>query len=103
MRKLLTLLVTLTIVASTDAGQGKQSNIGKPATHTLAIVGATVIDVNGKANISDAVVVIEGNKIKAVGPRARIKVPTGAEMIDAKGKYLIPGLIDTHTHSAYDG
>jgi len=103
MRKPLLLLVALSLVSSTSVAQKKQPTAAKSATHTLAIVGATVIDVNGKANISDAVVVIEGNKIKAVGPRAKVKVPTGAEVIDAKGKYLIPGLIDTHTHSAYDG
>ena len=103
MRKILLLLVTLSIVSSTSIAQTKQSTAAKPATHALVIVGATVVDVNGKSNIPDAVVIIEGNKIKAVGPRAKVKIPRGAEVIDARGKYLIPGLIDTHTHSAYDG
>lgn len=103
MRKLLLLLVTLSIVSSTSIAQTKQSAAAKPSARVLVIVGATVIDVNGKSNIPDAVVIIEGNKIKSVGPRARVKMPRGAEIVDARGKYLIPGLIDTHTHSAYDG
>jgi len=103
MRKLLLLLVTLSVVSSTSIAQTKQSAATKPASSMLAIVGGTVIDVTGKANISDAVVIVEGDRIKAVGPRAKVKVPRGARVIDAKGKYLIPGLFDTHTHSAYDG
>lgn len=106
MRKLLLLLVTVTLVTTTSAGLVRpvQRTVSpKPASRTLAIVGATVIDVNGKSNIADALVIIEGDKIKSVGPRAKLKVPSGAQVIDARGKYLIPGLIDTHTHSAYDG
>lgn len=106
MRRLLLLLVTLALVTTTGAGLVKpvqKSTAAKPVSRTLAIVGATVIDVTGKSNIPDAVVIIEGDKIKAVGSRARVKVPRGAEVIDARGKFLIPGLIDTHTHSSYDG
>ena len=106
MRKLLLLLVTVTLVTTTSAGLVRpvQKTVSpKPASRTLAIVGATVIDVNGKSNIADALVIIEGDKIKSVGPRAKLKVPSGAQVIDARGKYLMPGLIDTHTHSAYDG
>ena len=106
MRRLLHLLVTLALVSTTSAGLVKpvqKTTATKPATHVLAIVGGTLVDVNAKSNIADVVVIIEGNKIKAVGPRAKVKIPRGAEVIDAHGKYLIPGLIDTHTHSAYDG
>ena len=106
MRKFMLWLIALVLISTTSAGQVKPVQkpvAAKPASPVLAIVGATVIDVNGKSNIPDAVVIIEGDKIKAVGPRARVKVPSGAEVIDARGKYLIPGLIDTHTHSAYDG
>lgn len=106
MRKLLLMLVTLSLATTTSAGlvtPAQKPAANKPAARLLAIVGATVIDVNGKSHIADAVVVIEGNKIKSVGPRAKVKVPSGAEIIDATGKYLIPGVIDTHTHSAYDG
>ena len=106
MRKFMLWLIALVLISTTSAGQLKPAQkpvADKPASPVLAIVGATLVEVNGKANIPDAVVIIEGNKIKAVGPRAKVRLPRGAELIDARGKYLIPGLIDTHTHSAYDG
>jgi imidazolonepropionase-like amidohydrolase len=105
-RRFVLLLTTLAITAPLGAGQVKPSKepaATAPVSRLLAIVGATVVDVNGKANIPDAVVLIEGNKIKSVGPRKRVRLPRGAQVIDARGKYVIPGLIDTHTHSAYDG
>lgn len=106
MRRLLLLLVTVALVTTNGAGLVKpvQKLAGaRPGSRALAIVGATVIDVTGKSNVPDSVVIIEGDKIKAVGSRARLKIPRGAEVIDARGKFLIPGLIDTHTHSSYDG
>lgn len=101
MRKFLVLFLTLALLSGVVGGQTKPAP--KPAEHTRAIVGATLIDVNGKSNIRDSVVLIEGSKIKMVGPRAKVRLPRGTEIIDAAGKFLIPGLIDTHTHSAYDG
>lgn len=106
MRRLLLMLITLAVLTTSGAGliqPVKKSGATKPVSRALAIVGGTVIDVTGKSNIPDAVVIIEGDKIKAVGSRARVKIPRGAEVIDARGKFLIPGLIDTHTHSSYDG
>ncbi len=65
---------------------------------TFAFVGATVIDVTGKAPIPNATVVTGGGKIIAVGPGGQVKVPTGAQRIDVTGKYIIPGLWDMHAH-----
>ena len=67
-------------------------------TGTLAFVGATVIDVTGKPPIADATVVTSGGKIVAVGPSSQTKIPDGAQRIDVKGKYIIPGLWDMHAH-----
>ena len=68
------------------------------ATSTTAIVGATLIDVtnSGHTNhdLSDAVVVIRDGRIAAVGPAARLRIPRGAKRIAARGRYLVPGLID---------
>lgn len=63
-----------------------------------AIVGATVIDGTGAAPVDDAVVLVEGEWIAAVGPRDGTEIPAGAEVIDAAGKTVIPGLIDCHVH-----
>ena len=68
------------------------------ANHVVAIVGATLIDGRGGAPLLDAVVVVSGEKILAVGKRTTVSIPAGAEVIDAKGLTLLPGLIDSHFH-----
>ena len=64
----------------------------------LAIVGATIIDGNGGAPIIDGILVIEGDRILAVGPAASVAVPAGAEVIDGSGKFVTPGFVDTNVH-----
>jgi imidazolonepropionase-like amidohydrolase len=71
---------------------------------TTALVGATVIDGNGGPPISDAVIVIAGSRITAVGPRGRVSIPADANQVDARGRWIVPGLIDTNVHlSLYGG
>src|SRR5499426_3321038 len=70
----------------------------------LAIVGCTVIDGNGGPPLPDAIVVVKGSRISAVGPRASVRIPDGATIIDAKDGYALPGFIDTNVHlSLYGG
>ena len=69
----------------------------KPETSLLVLMGATVIDGSGAAPIPEAVVVIEGDKIKTVGPKGT-NYPSGATVVDLSGKVIIPGLIDSHVH-----
>ena len=74
-----------------------------PVTRT-AIVGGTLIDGNGGAPVADAVVLIEGSRITAVGPRSAVTIPADARQIDARGRWVIPGMIDTNVHlSLYGG
>jgi imidazolonepropionase-like amidohydrolase len=61
-----------------------------------AWVGARIIDGTGKPAIENATLVIRNGHIEAVGKR--VKVPTRAERIDARGKTIIPGLINAHGH-----
>ena len=69
-----------------------------------AIVGGTVIDGNGGEPIADAVVVIDGARIAAVGPRSAVRIPPDARQIDARGRWIVPGLVDTNVHlSLYGG
>ena len=63
-----------------------------------AIVGGTVIDLDGNAPIRDAVIVIEGERIIAIGEAADVSVPDAAKVIDATGTWLIPGLMNMHIH-----
>ena len=66
--------------------------------HVVAIVGATLIDGHGGVPVPDAVVVVRGERIVAVGKRTAVTIPSGAEVVDAQGLTLLPGLIDAHFH-----
>ncbi|HYU31351.1 MAG TPA: amidohydrolase family protein [Thermoanaerobaculia bacterium] len=70
-------------------------------TGTVAVVGARIIPMKGDEMIEDGTVVVEGNHIRAVGPRASTPVPAGAYVIDGKGKTVLPGIIDVHWHGSY--
>ncbi len=65
---------------------------------TLAIVGGTLIDGTGAAPVSDAVVVIHKGRIVAAGPKSEVKIPKHASVVDARGKFILPGLWDMHAH-----
>jgi imidazolonepropionase-like amidohydrolase len=90
-------LVLLQLGASSLRAQAARPRVAVPDT-LIAIVGATVIDGNGGAPMTDATIVVRGKRIAAVGPRASITVPKGARVIDAAGKYVTPGFIDTNVH-----
>ena len=68
------------------------------AAQMRAFTGATIIDGNGGTPIADGVVLIEGRKIKAVGPASRVSIPKDAERVDVSGKYIVPGLMDANVH-----
>ena len=63
-----------------------------------AIVGGTVVDLEGKAPIENAVILIEEDRIAAIGEAGSVNIPDGAEQIDARGTWLIPGLMNMHVH-----
>jgi len=71
----------------------------------VAVVGATVVypERDTDNTLRDATVVISGDHIVAVGPRAAVRVPNGATRIDGTGKWLIPGMIDSHVHFSQSG
>ncbi len=66
----------------------------------IALVGATVIDGSGGPAKPDMVVVVHGNKIETVVPRAGFKIPKTALVVDVRNEWIIPGLIDAHAHTA---
>jgi imidazolonepropionase-like amidohydrolase len=67
-----------------------------PPAADLALVGVTVVDPRGGRLLPDRTVLIEGNRIRSVGPMARVRVPAGTRTVDATGKFVIPGLWDMH-------
>ncbi len=68
------------------------------AAGTTAIVGGTVVDLEGKAPIENAVILVEGERIVAIGNVGEVKIPDGAQQIDTSGTWLIPGLMNMHVH-----
>ena len=68
------------------------------APQTSVIVGGTLIDGTGKPPLDDAIIVIEGDRIRSVGQKGRLNYPQTSKVIDAAGKFIIPGLFDSHVH-----
>ncbi len=67
---------------------------------SLALVNGTLIDGTGSDPISNAVLVIQGERIAAVGSREDIEIPRGAHVIDLEGAAILPGFINAHVHFA---
>ena len=80
---------------------------GDRPTGVTALVGARLVTMSPQSGtagvIENGTIVIQDNRIAAVGPAAQVAVPAGARRIDARGKTIIPGLIDVHAHVGSDG
>ena len=86
--------LTLSYLAARAQGQSART----------AIVGGTIVDGNGGPPIADGVVLIDGARIAAVGPRSAVAIPADARQLAARGRWVLPGLIDTNVHlSLYGG
>ena len=70
----------------------------EPGRVTLALSGGRVIDGYEGRPIEDAVVLIAGDRIAAVGPRSQVSIPPGVTTIDTRGMSVLPGLADMHVH-----
>ncbi|AZQ85895.1 amidohydrolase [Colwellia sp. Arc7-635] len=97
--------------ADSSAEQAKDASISAPLQTYLgykektdkpsgrvAFVGGKVITMEGDQVIENGVVVVEGNKIIAVGQQGQVDIPSNAKVIDVTGKSIMPGLIDAHAH-----
>lgn len=79
------------------AGFPLESSLAQaPATGTIALTGARVIDGTGAAPLEKATIVIADGRIQAVG--ATVTIPAGATRVDMSGKTIVPGLINAHGH-----
>ena len=63
-----------------------------------AIVGATVVNLDGGDPLEDAVVVIKDERIVEIGAADSVRIPEGAELVHAEGAWLLPGLMNMHVH-----
>lgn len=73
---------------------------GGGAPGIVAITNVTVIPMTGAGPLTDQTVIVSGGRIAAMGPSAGVSVPAGATRVEARGRYLIPGLFDMHTHAS---
>lgn len=89
-------LTLLALVASADA-TGQPT----PKTRPVAIVGATLLTAGPQGTLLDATLLLENGQIRALGKDVR--VPADALVIDGKGRYVMPGIIDAHSHTAVEG
>jgi imidazolonepropionase-like amidohydrolase len=71
-----------------------------PASSVVAFTGGRVVTMKGDEVIEDGVVLVEGNRIKAVGKKGDVAIPAGAKTIDASGKTVLPGYVDAHWHGS---
>ncbi len=85
------------------AHQGKKPSRSALAAGVFAITDVTVIPMAGATTIPGATVLVRDGRIAEVGAAGSVRVPTGARTVDGRGKYLIPGLADMHTHLYSDG
>jgi imidazolonepropionase-like amidohydrolase len=69
-----------------------------PASGTTAFVHASVVTMRDQSLLHDQTVVVSDGRIAALGPASVTAVPRGARVIDARGRYLAPGLADMHVH-----
>jgi len=69
-----------------------------PAARTMAIRAGRLFDSKTGRILSKQVVLIEGERIAAIGPESEIRIPAGAQVIDLSQSTVLPGLIDAHTH-----
>jgi imidazolonepropionase-like amidohydrolase len=98
---LVPLAETLVARAGADAVAGLAAAVrsrGDEPKGPVALVNARLIDGSGAPPVADAVIVYEGDRILAAGPRATTPLPPGARQIDLRGQTVLPGLWDMHAH-----
>ena len=82
------------LFASPIWGQSTESSV-------IVLEGGTLIDGSGGSPLPGVTILIEGNRIREIARQGELTPPSGARVISATGKYIIPGLIDSHVHYRY--
>lgn len=89
-------LCTLSFFLTLQFAFGQSANL-------KALVGGTLIDGFGGVPLHNSIILIEGERIKAIGQVGSLKIPAGAEIISTEGMSVLPGLWDMHVHLMIDG
>jgi len=72
---------------------------GQAGVGTLVIRGGTLVDVRAGKEVPNTIIVIRDEHIDQVAAQGKVEIPEGAQIMDARGKWIIPGLIDSHAHA----
>src|ERR1044072_5317867 len=100
MKKILYIILTLALPILSHAQSNARSQSGPQQTKPLALIHVTVIDATGSQPMPDQTVMIVASRISEIGKSSTVRVPREAKVVDATGKFLIPGLWDMHVHLA---
>ncbi len=92
-------IAVLVLAAGCAPDRADQSSPTEVDVH--AFVDVTVISMVSPEPIPNSTVIVAGNEIVQVGPAGDVEIPAGATRVDGRGKYLLPGLADMHSHSGY--
>src|SRR4029078_3930588 len=98
MKKIFSMILTLALPILSHAQSNTRSQNTPLETRPLALIHVTVIDATGSQPQPDQTVVIVAGRISEMGKSSKVRVPREAQVVDATGKFLIPGLWDMHVH-----
>ena len=90
-------VVTMSLVSHLDPARRLRG--GPSESDVLAFTHVTVIDATGRPALPGQTVLVKGDRIAAIEKFGKLKLPGSAKVIDARGKYMIPGLWDMHVHA----
>jgi imidazolonepropionase-like amidohydrolase/Tol biopolymer transport system component len=79
---------------------GFEAAADAPDAH-YAVSGARIVSMKGDEVIENGIILVEGNRIRAVGRAGEVSLPPGTRVIDAAGKTIIPGIVDAHWHGSF--
>ena len=90
-----------TIATALLVAAAPRPSVERPATATssaFAILHASVIPMDSERILRDHTILVEGDRIAAVAPDGAVALPEGTMVVDARGAYVLPGLVDSHVH-----
>ena len=88
------------LVICLSAGVGRAAEAPPAKDKVVVYSGAALIDGTGGPVRADMAIITRGERIEAIVPQAELKLPPGAEVVDVKGQYALPGFINSHEHLA---
>jgi hypothetical protein len=89
-------------VISLSSAWAPQHDAGATNPTALVLRGGTLVDVTSGKEVSGSVIVIRGERIEQIGTEDSAVIPESAQIVEVRGKWIVPGLIDSHAHAGDD-